>query len=379
MRNILTFLGIPPRVAGEVSVGRSAPLSGTSSGWTPEIERAGQPGRTAHRAREAGRRVLAFGYRPANPVTHRAWNVLLALTLLLSALPAMAIIAAAVLVASGRPILYRGERLGLHRQTFHIYKFRSLVADAEKRLAGSVLPADSGLVTRIGKFLRATRLDELPQLFNILRGDMNVFGPRPVRAAVAELQGRGIAGYERRFAVRPGLLGHTQVFMPHGTSKTIRARYNHILLARKTNARRELAFVIVAALFCLGHCMQITAEAVTSRFKPRSEGDAAAKRIRGLEIELGQGRFAPAQVRSITSGGMLISCKAPLPQGDHPATLVLRKASRGQARVRLRLSSPVPVAEGPGGNLLRVSYLPESEFGRYLIDRHVLRLIFGLG
>ncbi len=344
-----------------------------------DADRPNVPAPRLDRARRSGRRTLAFGYRPSNPVTHRAWNVLLALTLLLSALPVMGVVATAVLVTSGRPILYRGERLGLHRRTFFIYKFRSLVADAERRLGGSVLPAESELVTRVGKFLRATRLDELPQLYNILRGDMNVFGPRPVRAAVVAQQGQGIAGYERRFAVRPGLLGHTQVFMPHGTSKRIRARYNNILIARATNSLRELAFVITAALYCFAHCVQIVAMVATSRVRSGTEGDKAAKLVQSLEIDLGHGQVVEAQVRSITAVGMLLSCSAPLPQGDLAATLAVRKARRGRARVRVRISAAVPVDGAPSGDLFRARYATESDFGHYLLERHVLRLTFGLG
>lgn len=166
------------------------------------------------------------GYHVTNEPLYRLWNLALLAIIGSAALPVVGAIYLILRLTQRSPFFYKGIRLGRNRKPFIIYKFRTLATCAERRTQGCVLPPQSGLETRIGKFLRVSRLDELPQLYNVLRGDMNFFGPRPVRRLIARQAQRTIAHYDRRFAVKPGLVGYAQLFMTHRTPKALRARLN---------------------------------------------------------------------------------------------------------------------------------------------------------
>ena len=146
-----------------------------------------------------------------------------ALLLLILALPLLALMALGVLLLDGRPVLYQGQRLGLRKRQFTIYKIRTLRREAQVVTCERLLRPTDGLEIPGGHFLRDTRLDELPQLWNVVRGDMRFVGPRPEREAVYKRLCREIQGYAKRFDVRPGILGPSQIFTPHSTPKRIRA------------------------------------------------------------------------------------------------------------------------------------------------------------
>jgi lipopolysaccharide/colanic/teichoic acid biosynthesis glycosyltransferase len=128
--------------------------------------------------------------------TQRAFDVVGALGGLVAFGPAMAVIAIAVLIDDGRPVLFRQARVGYHRRTFHILKFRSM---------------RDGRVTRVGRVLRATGLDELPQFVNMLRGDMSASGPRPLTADDVDRLGWSGTQFDFRWRCRPGLTGLAQL------------------------------------------------------------------------------------------------------------------------------------------------------------------------
>jgi lipopolysaccharide/colanic/teichoic acid biosynthesis glycosyltransferase len=147
----------------------------------------------------------------------RALDVCISAGALVVFAPAAAAIAIAIRVTSGPPILYRGARVGRAGRVFTMVKFRTLVPDAESRLGpywGAELDRRTGgEVTRLGRWLRATQLDEVPQLWNVLAGDMSIVGPRPIRPAFfAELCDE-IPQYWQRLVVRPGLTGFAQTRM----------------------------------------------------------------------------------------------------------------------------------------------------------------------
>jgi lipopolysaccharide/colanic/teichoic acid biosynthesis glycosyltransferase len=147
----------------------------------------------------------------------RALDVCISAGALVVFAPAAAAIAIAIRLTSGPPILYRGARVGRAGRVFTMVKFRTLVPDAESRLGpywGAELDRRTGgEVTRLGRWLRATQLDEVPQLWNVLAGDMSIVGPRPIRPAFfAELCDE-IPQYWQRLVVRPGLTGFAQTRM----------------------------------------------------------------------------------------------------------------------------------------------------------------------
>ena len=137
-------------------------------------------------------------------------------------LPVAAIIAVLVLVTSGRPILYRGERVGRHGRFFAMLKFRTLKRDAELRLGPylgeELVRLTEAEYTRVGRWLKASQLDEIPQLWDVLRGDMSFVGPRPIRARFFAELATDLPAYWQRLVVRPGLTGLAQVRRGYETS-----------------------------------------------------------------------------------------------------------------------------------------------------------------
>ena len=160
--------------------------------------------------------------RPLVDVELRALDVVLASLCLMAALPIALPIALAILVSSGPPVLYRGERVGRGGRVFHMVKFRTLRHGAEARLGPylglELVERTKAETTPLGRWLRATQLDEIPQLWNVLRGDMSVVGPRPIRPRFFEELAADLPAYWQRLVVRPGLTGFAQVRKGYETS-----------------------------------------------------------------------------------------------------------------------------------------------------------------
>ena len=170
-----------------------------------------------------GYRELARGAqaRPRD-VLLRGLDVVLSALFLVVMLPLAAVIALILLVTSGRPVFYRGERVGRGGHVFLMLKFRTLKPDAESRL-GAYLGEE--LVRRteeefapLGKRLKATQVDEIPQFWNVLRGDMSLVGPRPIRPVFFAELAHELPAYWQRLVVRPGLTGLAQVRRGYETS-----------------------------------------------------------------------------------------------------------------------------------------------------------------
>jgi lipopolysaccharide/colanic/teichoic acid biosynthesis glycosyltransferase len=155
----------------------------------------------------------AYERRPADLVL-RAFDLLIAGAVLILLSPLMLLIALLIGITSGRPILYRGARVGRFGRVFTMYKFRTLRADAELRL-GEYYGEELTVRTRtetlpLGAALRALHLDEIPQLLNVLRGEMSIVGPRPIRPAFFGEVAERVPEYWQRLVVRPGVTGFAQ-------------------------------------------------------------------------------------------------------------------------------------------------------------------------
>ena len=152
----------------------------------------------------------------------RALDVLFSALFLLASLPVTAPLTLVLLATSGRPLLYRGERVGRGGRIFHMLKFRTLEPGAEGRLGPSLgeelVRRTREETTPLGGWLRATQLDEIPQLWNVLRGDMSLVGPRPIRPRFFEQLAAELPAYWQRLVVRPGLTGFAQVRRGYETS-----------------------------------------------------------------------------------------------------------------------------------------------------------------
>jgi lipopolysaccharide/colanic/teichoic acid biosynthesis glycosyltransferase len=186
----------------------------------------------------------------------RALDVVIAGLLLLVTSPLLGAAALAVRV-TGRPVLYRGQRVGRAGAVFTMYKLRTLRADSETRL-GPYLGAELTQLTldeqtRVGRLLRASKVDELPQLFNVVRGDMSLVGPRPIRPAFFEQLCEEIPAYWQRLVVRPGLTGLAQLRMSRDMSWAEKLAHDVEFIADRS-VRLYLAVIVeTAARVFSGH------------------------------------------------------------------------------------------------------------------------------
>lgn len=163
--------------------------------------------------------ILSDGFRKSLFLlaAKRTIDILASFTLIVLTAPLLLLAAAAILLETGRPILFRQERVGLGGRIFRIFKFRSMKQNSEKAAPSWTADGDPR-VTRVGNFLRKYRIDELPQLFNVLRGEMSLIGPRPEVPYFCELLEKEIPFFNQRHYVRPGISGWAQVKYKYGAS-----------------------------------------------------------------------------------------------------------------------------------------------------------------
>ena len=162
--------------------------------------------------------VKGTGLTPAQRVGKRLMDIVLCSVAMVVAAPVMAVVAIAIKLEDGGPVFFKQKRMTRHGREFDILKFRSMIVDAEK-YAGAVLATDNDpRITKVGKFIRATRLDEIPQILNILKGDMSIVGPRPERKVIADEYCKDIPEFAYRLKVRGGLTGYAQIYGKYNTS-----------------------------------------------------------------------------------------------------------------------------------------------------------------
>ena len=169
----------------------------------------------------------------------RAFDAALAGAGLLVSAPLWAAFAAAIKFEDGGPIFFTQERVGIAGRPFTALKFRSMRPDAEAVTGAVQATEHDPRVTRIGRFMRATAMDELPQLWNIFRGDMSFVGPRALRPGEIEAESGGaltkledVPGFEHRIKVRPGLTGIAQVYAPRDLPRRQKFRYDRLYVER---------------------------------------------------------------------------------------------------------------------------------------------------
>ncbi len=148
----------------------------------------------------------------------RAFDIVFSAVLLLLVSPLMLMIAAAIKLGDGGPVFFRQKRLTLNGKVFDVYKFRSMIVNAEAGSGPQLAEKDDPRITPVGRFLRKTRLDELPQLLNILKGDMSVVGPRPERPELTEEYKKEMPEFGFRLKVKAGLTGYAQVTGAYDTT-----------------------------------------------------------------------------------------------------------------------------------------------------------------
>jgi rhamnosyl/mannosyltransferase len=199
------------------------------------------------RERMARRAADAYGDAMRAPVPvppaplKRAFDAALAGFGLIASAPLWALAAALIKLEDGGPVFYRQDRVGQNGVVFRVLKFRSMVVHAERDHGPLQASAGDPRVTRIGRIMRATAMDELPQLVNIFRGDMSFVGPRALRPGEIEADGEGavvemknIEGYRERTAVQPGLTGIAQIYAPRDVTRRHKFRYDRVYVKRRS-------------------------------------------------------------------------------------------------------------------------------------------------
>lgn len=170
----------------------------------------------------------------------RALDVLLSGTGLILSMPLWPLIAAAIKLDDGGDVFYTQPRVGENGRIFQVFKFRSMVPDADAHGARQAAAGDSR-ITRVGRWLRATAMDELPQLWSIFRGDMSFVGPRALRPGEIEVNGGGelvaleaVPGFDERCRVPPGLTGVAQIYAPRDIPRRQKFRYDRVYIRNQS-------------------------------------------------------------------------------------------------------------------------------------------------
>ena len=174
------------------------------------------------------------------PPLKRALDLVLSAVGLLVTLPIALVAAAAIKLEDGGPIFFTQDRVGEGGGTFHVFKFRSMIVEAEATVGALQATEHDPRVTRVGGVLRASAMDELPQLWNILIGDMSFVGPRALRPGEIEASGSGdlepieaVPGYLERCRIRPGLTGIAQIFARRDITRRQKFRYDRLYVGRQ--------------------------------------------------------------------------------------------------------------------------------------------------
>jgi lipopolysaccharide/colanic/teichoic acid biosynthesis glycosyltransferase len=212
----------------------------------------------------------------------RIFDLTFAFAGLLAVLPLMFVIAALVWAGDRGSVVIAQERIGWHRRSFRMLKFRTMVMHAERSTGPTWSWDGDPRVTRVGKILRATHLDELPQLWNVLRGEMSFVGPRPERAVFVEQLEQVIPGYTHRLAVRPGITGLSQLRSGYDASlRTVRRKIRYDLLyVRRGCALLDTMILVDTGLLMVGLSGGLALRKVAVHPTPPRWPSAAVKSFR---------------------------------------------------------------------------------------------------
>ncbi len=212
--------------------------------------------------------VLQRGAAIAASPVKRAFDVVFAAAGLIASSPLWLLLALGITLQDGGPVFFRQDRSGLNGRVFRALKFRSMRVDAEQRGAHQAV-ANDPRVTRLGRWMRATAMDELPQLWNILVGDMSVVGPRALRPGEIEARGAGaferledVPGFAVRSSVRPGLTGIAQIYAGRNLPRRQKFRYDRLYVCRQSLAL-DVRLVILSFWISLSGAWEIRGESRT--------------------------------------------------------------------------------------------------------------------
>lgn len=311
---------------------------------------------------------------------------LVALTAIILLAPVFVFVYLLVFITMGRPVFYVGERLGIHKSTFNIIKFRTLPLGAQKRIGGELFNHKHEKIPAVAQFLRDTRLDELPQLVNILRGEMVFFGPRPERYEVYVEQCASIPGYEARFKVPPGVIGVSQLCTPHSAPKTMRAKIDRRYVSNSSSSNIGFGIYAVWVL-----ARRLTVQFAYHFWRDKIKNQLINKRTeRRTEPRIRQNgatiEFLNKDKQSVIADGSLLDInhefmrvKGRIPF-DADETYLCRLTSQSKKSLRGRTKSAYCYCtllknEGSSADKIGeyiVKYEAASPLNKYLIDQYFL-------
>jgi len=316
-------------------------------------------------------------------------NMLVACLLSIPALIVVGIFYALYLLVrkeSREPFLYSGIRLGQAFKPFTMYKIRTLRTDLEFENEGVILPEGSNRELPLGKFLRDSRLDELPQLWNVLRGEMTLVGPRPLRPVVYEQLRQELSNCDTRFLVRPGMTGYAQFLTPSRTPKRIRFAIDNYYIKRGPRRGRDLFLIVWTIREVLRKVIKSLSRRILTRwviFRNRGHGieerQMPRRRARNMWIQLTNVEFSDRdqpliKIYDINSRAVsFVSSRELEVKEVLYFYLVGCKECEAETRKKARCGGYVyksyPAREG---TRYVVFYEPVSPRHRYLIDHYVL-------
>lgn len=335
------------------------------------------------------------GYIKASEYLYRFFTGVFSLVALTAASPLLLAISLLILLQDGWPIFYVGLRLGKGKKPFRMYKFRTLIPEAYRLIGAEQLRDESSssrtLFTRSGKFLRETRLDEIPQFLNTLKGDMDLLGPRPVRPEVYKKICAHIPGYDIRFTVRPGLIGYSQLFTPHSTSERIRALIDYKFLLRKHRYSSEIALFISSLALLSAKLLQRTCRSFLHLLKlllvRRKEQRVVDRRFpKGVTVKIrpessAAGVLFESTLEDANEEAMAVWTTAELPPGRLQLELkipVRRRFNGGQREILKTIDCIGEIyylkADRENNRFRYVlKYTPVSAFNYYLLHQHLMQ------
>ena len=330
---------------------------------------------------------------PLLDFTDRILNILLVVLLAIPALFVIGVLYLLHLLLERHPrvsFFYSGVRLGRDLNPFTMYKIRTLRMDTEFEDQGVILSPDSERELKLGKFLRDSRLDELPQLWNILLGDMNMVGPRPLRPAIYEKLRKELSNCETRFQVKPGLTGYAQFLTPSRTPKRIRFAIDNYRINQGRQPGRDLFLIAWTLGMVLWKTIKRPMQQLHTRwliFTKRGRGIEERKMVRYrsrlIWVQLTNVDFTdhtPSLVHIYDINPRAISFVSDqefTPKEALYFYLVGCKECETGPKKKARCCGYVyksyPLPEGSGsGRRHVIFYEPVSPIHRYLVDHYVL-------
>lgn len=230
--------------------------------------------------------VLLFNINPPNlspgqRMLKRILDLVGSAAMLVLTSPVLMILSIIIRLSSKGPALFRQDRVGRNGKEYTLYKFRTMVTDAEEKTGPVLATENDPRITRLGKFLRDTRLDELPQLFNVLNGDMSLVGPRPERAHFVREFCLTIPSYQYRMLVKPGITGLAQVYGRYSTMAARKLRFDLMYIY---DYSLVLDFKILLKTVLVVLKREQAAGVSIERLVPQQLGTAEEERVPGQEI-----------------------------------------------------------------------------------------------